>query len=250
MRTKEIDRMLTFKTRLMSIEQTDVSQMDLLEQRLQAEFPQIIKIEGSKATDFFELEVTEDTEVAPFMKAFDEFVKNYIAENGDDDIEYQFTIYRGKELLNVMTYNDPGRGYRVEVLAEGKLHKLFVVDVMGATGDFSVYNEDFELVGSMNMKCRMPMEDDEFDDGRQFPNFKEPSMWEARGELVELYLNQILGQITLQLDAEYRKTEIDIEDEGDLVYYAAELNVSIDELKDAASKVGPLIGALEDYLAK
>jgi hypothetical protein len=234
----------------MSIEQIDVSPMDLLEQRLKAEFPEIVKIEGSKATDFFELEVAEGTQAAPFMKAFDGFVKEYVSMHGDKEIEYQFTIYRGRELLNVLTYNDPGRGYHVEVLADGKLHKLFVVDVMGATGDFSVFNEDFELVGGMNMKSLDSRTEADYGDDRPFPNFREPAMWEARGELVDAYLNQILGQITLQMDSEYRKTQIDIEDESDLVYYAAELDVSVEQLKEAAGKVGPVMGDIEDYFSK
>ena len=234
----------------MNIEQTDISPMDLLGPRLRERFPEITggKVSGTSYTVCIEA----GTQPAPFMKEFDGFVKAFLAANVDKDTSYQFKIEQDEgsanpHLVNIITYNDPDSGYHVEVVADGEQHRLFVVDVLGATGVYSVYNSDFEAVGFMNMKTVQGSTEPDYGDGRPFPNFSDPSLWEAKGELVEKYLNQILGQIALQIDTEYRKGVVDVEDEGDLVYYPSVFGVSVEELKAAAAVVGPSIGALEDY---
>ncbi|RZK43336.1 MAG: hypothetical protein EOO90_03495 [Pedobacter sp.] len=234
----------------MSIEQTDISPMDLLGKRLREQFPEITGGSVSARHDFFTVEIVQGTANAPFTKALDTFLKDYLSRFGDPEQEYQFTLQKGRQLVNILRYNDPEHGYHVEVLAEGKLHRLFVVDVMGATGDFSVYNEDFELLGAMNMKKVFERTDPDYGDDRPHPNFSDSGAWEATGELVQTYLNQIVGQVSLQIDAEYRKGLVDIEDEGDLVYYPSVFNVSVEQLKDGVREVGPTIGALEDYFQR
>lgn len=184
----------------MSIQQTDVSPMDLLGKRLRDEFPAITGGSVSARNDFFTVEIAEGTDHTPFTKALDEFLKTYLSEYGNPEEEYQFTIQKGRQLVNILRYNDPEHGYHVEILADGKLHQLFVVDVMGATGDFSVYNENFEVVGVMNMKKIYERTEPDYGDDRPFPNFGDATLWEGSGELVETYLNQIIGQISLQLN--------------------------------------------------
>jgi hypothetical protein len=233
----------------MSIEQTDISPMDLLGPRLRELFPEITG--GKVSGTYYTVQIASGVQPASFMKAFDGFVKAFLAANGDKDTSYQFKIEQDEgsanpHLVNFITYNDPDSGYHVEVLADGELHRLFVVDVLGATGDYSVYNSDFEVAGFMNMKAVQGSTEPDYGDSRPFPNFSDPLLWEAKGELVETYLNQILGQISLQIETAYRKGNVNIEDEGDLVYYPSVFGVSVEELKAGVAAVGASIGALED----
>lgn len=231
----------------MSIEQTDISPMDLLGKRLREAFPAITGGSVSARNDFFIVEIAENTDNAPFTKALHGFLKDYISKYGDPDEQYQFTIKKGGQLVNILMFNDPGYGYHVELLVNGNLQKLFVVDVLGVSGDFSVYDSDFEFLGVMNMKPLAEPLEGGYGDEHPRPNFRDAGLWEASGELVETYLNQIVGQISMQLHAAYREGMVDVNQESDLVYYASVFNTSVDGLKEAVVQVGPTVGALEDY---
>lgn len=190
-----------FSYRQLSMEQTDVSPMDFLGQRLRAKFPEITSGSVSAGNEFFEINIAEGTEAAPFMKAFDGFVKEYIEAYGDKEKEYDFTINRGRELINVISYNSD-RGYLVNVKVDGKMQTLFVVDVMGATGEFTVFNDDFETVGFMNMRDISPQRTEpDYGDDRPFPNFGDSSLWEASNSELSFVLKEIVEQIDEQLSS-------------------------------------------------
>lgn len=182
------------------MEQTDVSPMDLLRQRLRARFPEIVSGSVSGGNQDFEINISEGTEAAPFMKAFDRFVKEYLEAYGDRETEYDFTINRGRELINILSYNSD-RGYLVEVTMSGKSQSLFVVDVQGATGDYTVFNDDFETVGYMNMRDTNEVRTEpDYGEDRPFPNFSDSSLWEASNMELGYVLKEIVEQISAQLD--------------------------------------------------
>ncbi|MFI5452225.1 hypothetical protein ACHMWN_08720 [Pedobacter sp. UC225_61] len=181
------------------MEQTDVSPMDLLAQRLRAKFPEIISGSVVAGNQYFEINIAEGTETAPFMKDFDGFVKEYLVAYGDKETEYDFKINRGRELINILSYNSD-RGYLVEVTMNGKSQSLFVVDVQGATGDYTVFNDDFETVGYMNMRdTSEPRTEPDYGDDRPFPNFNDSSLWEASNIELGYVLKEIVEQIAEQL---------------------------------------------------
>lgn len=187
--------------RLLSMEQTDVSPMDLLGQRLRAKFPEIISGSVCGGNQYFQINIAEGTEAAPFMKAFDSFVKEYLTPYADRETEYDFNISRGRELINIITYNSDDRGNLVDVKLNGKLQSLFVVDVLGATGDFTVFNDDFETVGFIHMRdLNPPRTELDYGDNRPFPNFGDSSLWEASNTELSLVLKDIVEQIADQID--------------------------------------------------
>ena len=201
-----------FNYRQLSMEQTDVSPMDLLGQRLRTKFPEIISGSVSAGNEIFEINIAEGTQAAPFMKAFDGFVKEYIEANGDPETEYDFRINRGRQLVNIISYNSD-RGYLVDVKLNGTMQTLFVVDVQGATGDYTVFNDDFETVGFMNMRDTSEARTEEdYGDDRPFPNFRESSLWEASNFELSSVLKEIVEQISAQLDT---GEEIDSKGSGD-----------------------------------
>jgi len=191
---------VSFNYRQLSMEQTDVSPMDLLGQRLRTKFPEIISGSVSTGNEFFDINIAEDTEAAPFMKAFDGFVKEYIEAYGDAETEYDFRINRGRQLVNIISYNSD-RGYLVDVKLKGKMQTLFVVDVQGATGDFTVFNDDFQTVGFMNMRdMNAPGTEPDYGDDLPPANFGDSSLWEASNNELSSVLREIVEQISAQLD--------------------------------------------------
>ena len=200
-----------FNYRQLSMEQTDISPMDLLGQRLRAKFPEIISGSVSEGNQYFQINIAECTEAAPFMKAFDSFVKEYLTAYGDRETEYDFNISRGRELINIITYNSDDRGHLVDVQLNGKMQSLFVVDVLGATGDFTVFNDDFETVGFIYMRDTTPPQTEtDYGDYRPFPNFGDSSFWEASSSELTSVLKDIIEQIAAQLD-----TCVEIDDDTD-----------------------------------
>lgn len=191
---------VSFNYRQLSMEQTDVSPMDLLGQRLRTKFPEIISGSVSAGNEFFDINIAEDTEAAPFMKAFDGFVKEYIQAYGDAETEYDFRINRGRQLVNIISYNSD-RGYLVDVKLKGKMQTLFVVDVQGATGDYTVFNDDFQTVGFMNMRdMRDALTEPDYGDDMPHANFGDSSLWEASNTELSSVLKEIVEQISAQLD--------------------------------------------------
>ncbi|RZK60227.1 MAG: hypothetical protein EOO91_02275 [Pedobacter sp.] len=183
------------------MQEIDVSPMDLLCQRLKGTFPEIIECSVAAGNQYFDVDIAEGTQPAPFMKTFDGFVKEYLDDYGDNETEYDFKITRGRELINIITYNNPERGYLVDVTLNGKLQTLFVVDVMGATGEFTVFNDDFETVGFMNMRgATSELTDLIYDSDWCFPNFSDSSRWEASNHELDMVLEEIIAQIAEELE--------------------------------------------------
>ncbi len=232
----------------MSIQQTDISPMDLLGIKLKDEFSEVTGGSFSPGHDLFTINLARGKRpVNLVVKELHSFLKSYIQRNGDRQTEYQFTIHEHGRLVHVLRFHSPDEGYHVEVMASGRLHRLFVDSGLGAIGDFTVFNEDFQKIGYLAMKSLEGSDKTDYGDGRPYPNFSDGSLWEGKGELVETYLNQIVGQISLQIDAAYRKGKVDIQEPTDVSYYAEVFGVSGEELKEAVGKIGTTLGALEDY---
>lgn len=182
---------------MMSIMQTDISPMDLLGQRLRDRFPEITSSTSMAGNEYFVIEIACATDAAPFMKEFYGFVKQYLDMNGDTEIEYSFTIYRGNELVNIITYNSESSGFRVAVDLNGDRQSLYVVDVMGATGIFTVFDADFGTVGYLSMKEEVPL-DLLTEEDMQTPlvNFNDSSLWTASNDTLASVMHEIIAQIS------------------------------------------------------
>ena len=80
------------------------------------------------------------------------------------------------------------------------MQSLCVVDVLGATGDYTVFNDDFETVGFLNMKDTSARRTGpDYGNDRPFPNFGNSSLWEASNSELSSVLGDIVGQIAAQL---------------------------------------------------
>jgi len=232
----------------MSIQQTDISPMDLLGIKLKDEFSEVIGGSFSPGHDLFTINLARGKRpVNVVVKELHGFLKSYILRNGDKETQYEFTIHEQGRLVHILRFNDPDEGYHVEILVGGRLQRLFVDSGMGANGYFMVFNEDFQKIGEMSMKPLEGNDKADYGNGLPYPNFNDSSLWRGTGEVVETYLNQIIGQIALQIEAAYRKAKVDIGEPTDVSYYAQVFGVSGEELTEAAWKIGPTLGALEDH---
>ena len=184
---------------MMSMQQIDVAPMDLLCQRLKANFPEITACSATTGNEFFWVTIAEETKDAPFMKAFDQFVKSYIEAYGNRETGYGFRIGRSNQLVNIISYNQE-LGYRVDAKLGGRMQSLFVVDVQGATGNFTVFDDDFNTVGYMWMR-----EDDaqgvegDMEGEPPHPDFTDWSLWAASNDKLRAVLYQIVTQVAEQI---------------------------------------------------
>lgn len=184
--------------RMMSMQQMDVSPMDLLCERLKSNFPEIRECSATAGNEFFWITIAEETKDAPFMKAFDSFVKPFIEAYGDRETGYDFRIGRERELVNIISYNQD-RGHLVDVKLEGRMQSVFVVDVQGATGDFTVFDDDFNIIGYMCMRETGAPVEEESEEERPFPDFSDCSLWQASNSQLGSVLHQIIAQIAAQM---------------------------------------------------
>jgi len=167
--------------------------MDQLSNHLKNRFAQISAITESSDGTYFMVDFAPDTaKLNLLIKEMDAFVKGYIAVNGDPDQAYGFNINCGRKLINNIWYNDPEFGHRIEMQLCGRHQKLFVVDVMGATGDYSVFNQDFEYLGELYMFAT-----EEEEDYGIFaePDWSSPNKWTASTKLLKPYLKRIVELI-------------------------------------------------------
>lgn len=196
------------------------------------QFPSIKSVKHSDDFEEFDIEIKKDTKPRPFIKALNEYLGRFLLDYGDQESIYSFKIQCGRELMDILRYNDDTVFY-FEMEIDGKLKKLRVLDVMGATGDYSVFNEDFENLGTFYTEGAV--------------NFGNASEWVTNDEQLKPYLTEILIRIAEQIqnsDAD----SIDPDNPFDMEFYAEQFEISPEELKKVIGSVGTSIFAITKYL--
>jgi hypothetical protein len=126
----------------------------------------------------------------------DALIKDFLEVHGDPETIYGFSINCGRTLVNNIRYNDPEHGHRVELTLKGKKESLFVVDVLGATGEYSIFNRDFEYLGDMYMRLSRVEEDYGV---FVMPDWSRPEKWKATAKLIRPYVKKIVEQIAASM---------------------------------------------------
>lgn len=207
--------------------------MKALKGMLKEQFPQIQEMDHSDDYDHFDIEIMTN-QPRSFLKSLNEYLGRFLLDYGDKETIYSFKIQRGRELLDILRFNDDNVFY-IEMEIDGKLRKVRVLDVMGATGDYSVFNEDFERLGTF------------YTDGAV--NFSDISEWETNDELLKPYLDEIIHKIAEQIKIG-EEDSINPDDPLDLEFYSEQFEISPEELKEAIESVGTSIFAIRKYLQK
>lgn len=167
--------------------------MDQLSTFLKNRFAQITAVTESSDGTYFMVDFAQGTEKLNLLiKEMDAFIKGYLAVHGNPKEAYGFNINCGGKLINNIWYNDPEYGYRIAMQLNGRHQKLFIVDVMGATGDYSIFNQDFEYLGDMYMFA-----DEEEEDYGIFiaPDWTRPEKWRTTTKLIKPYLTAIINRV-------------------------------------------------------
>ncbi len=175
--------------------------MDKLSTYLKNRFAQISAITESSDGTYFMVDFAPGTaKLNLLIKEMDAFVKGYIAIHGNPEVAYGFNINCGRNLINNIWYNDPDYGHRIETQIRGRHQKLFVVDVMGATGDYSIFNQDFEYLGEIYMPASEEAE------GLDFfaePDWSSAEKWRASTQLLRPYLKRIVQLVCRSVQRKY-----------------------------------------------
>ena len=172
-------------------------EMGQLSTYLKNRFAEISSITESSDGTYFMVDFAAGTEKLNLViKEMDALIKKFLAVHGDPETAYGFNINCGRRLVNNIWYNDPDFGHRIELQFKGRKEKLFVADVMGATGEYSIFNEDFEYLGDMYM----PASREEEDYGIFiFPDWSRPEKWKGTTKLIRPYVKKIVEQIAASL---------------------------------------------------
>jgi len=172
--------------------------MEQLSMYLKTRFGQINAITESTDGTYFMVDFAADTQgLHLLVKEMDAFIKGYIAIHGNPEEAYGFNINCGGKLVNNIWYNDPTYGHRIEMQLKGRHQKLFIADVMGATGDYSVFNQDFEYLGDIYMFA-----DQAEKDYGVFvrPDWNRVDRWRATTKLLQPHLAKIIAQVQRSME--------------------------------------------------
>mgnify|MGYP006187297543 FL=1 len=171
--------------------------MERMESILKETFPTLKYLNVSEDCSYFYMEFASTTKnMAAVMLQLDRLVKPYIAKHGDQGLAYVFNINKGKDLINIIRYQEADYGYRVPLSIDGNLQELFVVDLLGI-GDYSVFNQDFELLGVMYRPVRKPaMGQYRMDTVTAFSN---AAYWTSSSKKLKPYLAKLISAIHKEL---------------------------------------------------
>lgn len=177
---------------------TENRAMARLEPILKETFKQLGYLNVSEDNEYFYMEFASGTkDMAKVMRELDHLVKPYIAQFGDQDTAYVFHIYRGKELINIIRYNERDYGYGITVNIDGKAQTLLVVDLLGI-GDYSVFNQDFETLGLMYRPVRSPAMGQYRMD--LVTAFSDVGYWTTSSRVLKPLLHRVVAEISKLLD--------------------------------------------------
>jgi hypothetical protein len=204
---------------------------------IRAQFPEIIQMDD---TDYnYRVDISEEVENSShFVKALDDYLKDFLSLHGDPDQEYQFTIQRGRELINILMYNDPDFEIHINLTIDGEDKVLRVVDIMG-DGDWEIFDSDFNNLASLFNEYGVKW-------------FGPDVIWEITNDKLKPYLPEILEKIKEQINSRdiEEGVQINVDDPEDLSFWATQFELSEADLKKAILAVGTDVDAVTSYLQK
>lgn len=176
---------------------TDMVAMERLAHILEVTFPTMRYLEASADCTYFYMEFgTAAGNIAGVMRELDQLVKPYIKRYGERGQSYVFNVHKGRELINIIRYNQPDYGYRVQLDINNRVQQLFVVDLLGS-GDYWVFNEEFEQMGMMYRPVRRPAIGQYRMDVAMA--FSDASYWTTSSRRLRPHLEKIVRSIHLSI---------------------------------------------------
>ncbi|WP_448103481.1 DUF3606 domain-containing protein [Pedobacter panaciterrae] len=236
-----------------------VNNMESLSRLLKAEFPEIKEVRTGPDADWFVINIDAQVKPAPLVKALHEYLESYIVEYGNPQEHYYFTIESGSEIIDTLRYNDPDAAHLINMDLFGRFQVLRVQDVMGATGDYTIFNEDFERIGYLSAGVSPPtnadgslVNPDDMDNfcDEVYADFSNPDIWQISPNELKPYLNEILGKVLEDINSKAEPLEVNVEDPEDLAFWAEQFELSESDLRKAVLAAGKSIDNITAYLQK
>lgn len=237
----------------------DLHDMETLGRLIKSGFP-VEKVEVALDDTHFDIYFDESVrDKAAQVKAVHDYVKPYINQHGKAEQEYMFRFYRERELLDILHFNDPHSAYYITIELFGKTQNLRVQDVLGATGDYTIFAEDFQRIGWMSPVSLPPTnpdgtlvnpEDMEGFYGEVYPDFNNESIWEVQPEELKPYLGEILSKVREQMNDNSETFEVNVDDPEDVSFWAEQFEISESDLRKAVFVAGKSIDDITAYLQK
>lgn len=243
----------------MEAEIVDLHNMESLDRLIKSAFP-VEKIKVSLNNTHFAVYFDESVTDKPAqIKAIHDYVKSYIAEHGKSEEEYQFSFYMNHELIDILHYNCDDAAYYISMELFGKNQVLRVQDVLGATGDYTIFNEDFEKIGHISASLNPEMTEDgtaqnpdteNYYSDTVYADFRNPEIWQVYPEALKPYLNEILDKVLEINNHTVERIEVNVEDPEDLSFWAEQFEISEIDLRKAVLAAGKSIDDITTYLQK
>ncbi|WP_276090433.1 hypothetical protein [Pedobacter sp. JY14-1] len=125
--------------------------MQCLKEKLLTRFPFIVAVDANQDLNLFDIRLDPSVQhTAPLVRELYTYFESYLQIYGNTKEGYLFTIYQGGQVIDGLSFNLPDHQYHITIDIDGKIEQLRIVDVMGATGEYSVYNSDFERLGTIS----------------------------------------------------------------------------------------------------
>ncbi|MFN0253957.1 hypothetical protein [Pedobacter ureilyticus] len=176
---------------------TQMLNMERLGVVLKETFSELNYLDVSGDNEYFYMEFASGTKsMAKLMQMLDRLVKPLITTYGEKELSYVFNINKGKELVNIIRYNEKGYGDRISLNIGGQEQSLFIVDLLGI-GDYSVFNQDFECLGIIYRPIRMPASG-QYRLGK-LEAFADVDGWTTSSRILKPYLSKIVRAVHEQL---------------------------------------------------
>lgn len=237
----------------------DLHNMETLGRLIKSSFP-VEKIEVILDYTDFAIYFDESvTNKSAQVKAVYEFIKPYVSEHGNPKEQYMFRFYRDRELIDISHFNDPYAAYQITIELFGKTQTLRVQDVLGATGDYTIFNENFEAVGYLSASISPPKNEDgslanpdymdDFYD-EVYPDFSDPDIWQISPDEFKPYLNQILEKLQEDMNSTAEPLVLNVDDPEELAFWAEQFQISERDLRKAIFAAGKSIDDITAYLQK
>lgn len=240
----------------METSNTQPVQMKDLDDLIEARFPGT-KVEIVVDDTYFEIELPASTvDKSGFVKAAYQVIKDYVEKYGDSEEAYQFSFQQGRELIDILHFNDRNAAYFIRMELFGKEQDLRVQDVLGSTGDYTIFNEDFQCLGYISA-VGIP-----FNEGRvvneleaEYPDwvhadFSNPAIWKASTESLEPYMETLLEKVSAEIHRNYELVRLNVDDPADLCFWAGQFEISEQDLREAVHASSNSIDDIKAYLQK
>jgi len=235
---------------------TSVSSIKNLVDLLKSNFP-VKKVEVGLDDTHFAIYFNETvTDKPPLVKTIHDYLKAYIIEHGDPKDEYQFSFHRDHELIDIVHFNSPDAAHYIDIELSGKMQTLRIQDVLGMTGDYTIFNEDFEKIGQLSAVSN-PVEVDEalasdeeldFYSDQVYADFSNEALWQILPEELKPHLSEILGKVLEDINNKAETFEVDVDDPNDVAFWAEQFEISVADLQKAILVAGKSIDDITAYL--